>query len=89
MGQVHVNPDDLDRFARELRQFSAELQTSMKGLQSQFSRLGETWQDSEHQKYAQEFTSTMQTLRRFIDSSEQQVGKLQKKAELIRRFLGK
>ena len=32
MGQVHVDPDDLNGFARELRQFSAELQTSMKGL---------------------------------------------------------
>lgn len=87
MPQAIVNPEDLERFARELKEFNGQIQDSMTRLQGQFSRLGETWRDTEHQKFAQEFEQTMGVMRRFMATSSQQIPKLQKKARIIREYL--
>ena len=53
--QAIASPEELERFARELKQFNAQLADSMSRLQGKFANLGETWRDQEHQKFAQEF----------------------------------
>jgi len=85
--QAVANPDDLERFARELKQFNGQLAEAMSRLQGQFSRLGETWRDQEHQKFAQEFEQTVRVLRHFMNSADQQIPFLQKKARIIRDYL--
>src|SRR5256885_479051 len=52
----------LERFARNLKEFNKQLRESMSRLQGQFARLGDTWRDQEHQKFAQEFEQTMRLL---------------------------
>jgi hypothetical protein len=54
MSQAVAKPEDMERFARELKQFNAQLASSMKRLNGQFARLGGTWRDQEHQKFAQD-----------------------------------
>ena len=54
MPQAIVDPKDVERFARELKQFNNETRNRMKRLQGQFGRLGETWRDQENKKFAQE-----------------------------------
>ena len=53
MPQAIANPEDLRRFAAELKQFNNQLRESTARLQAQFVRLGDTWRDQEHQKFAQ------------------------------------
>ena len=87
MPQAIANPEDLERFARELKQFNSHLLDSMRRFQAQFNRLGETWRDQEHQKFAREFEQTMRTLYQFQRASEQQIPLLLRKAQKLREYL--
>lgn len=71
--QAIANPEELERFARELKQFNAQLAESMSRLNGQFANLVETWRDQEHQKFAQEFEQTMRVLHHFARTSEQHI----------------
>jgi uncharacterized protein YukE len=85
--QAIANPEDLERFTHDLKQFNAQLRDSMARLQGQFTRLGETWRDQEHQKFAQEFEQTMRVLHQFMRSSDQQIPFLLRKAQRLREYL--
>lgn len=85
--QAIVNPDDLERFARELKQFNNEIQQRTGRLQSQFRQLSTTWRDQEHRKFAQEFEQTMRVLQRFMKTSEVQIPFLHRKAQKAREYL--
>lgn len=87
MAKAIVDPDELRRFAQELKKFNGEVQSSVSSLQARFSALGDTWQDHEQAKFAQDFQETMKTLRRFIESSEQQTPFLLRKAQRIEDYL--
>ena len=88
MSQAIANPEDLERFASDLKTFNAQLKESMTRLNSQFQRLGETWRDQENQKFAQEFQQTVRVLNQFMRSSETQIPFLQRKAQRLREYLG-
>jgi len=85
--QAIASPEDLERFARELKQFSTQLRDSMSRLQGQFANVGETWRDQEHQKFAQEFEQTMRVLHHFMSSADQQIPFLLRKAQRLRDYL--
>ena len=85
--QAIASPEDLEHFAGELKQFNSQLQDSMSRLQGQFRRLGDTWRDQEHQKFAQEFEQTMRVLHQFRRSSDQQIPFLHRKAQRLRAYL--
>lgn len=81
-----ANADDLERFAHQLGQFISQLTVGMRGVRGQFAALGETWGDTSHQKYAQEFEHTMRTLDHFIQASNEHIPFLKRKAEKIRDY---
>ena len=85
--QAIASPDDLERFARELKQFNTQLRDSMARLNGQFANLGDTWRDQEHQKFAQEYEQTMRVLARFNQIADQQIPFLMRKAQRIRDYL--
>ncbi len=87
MPQAIANPEELERFARDLKQFSGQLNDSMSRLQGQFTRLGDTWRDQEQQKFAQEFEQTVRVLQQFQRSAEQQIPFLLRKAQKLRDYL--
>ncbi len=82
-----ADPEDIERFARELKRFNAQLQSSTSRLQSQFKRLGGTWRDQEHRKFASEFEQTMRVLHQFNRTSERHIPFLLKKARRLREYL--
>lgn len=87
MAKAIVDPDELRRFAQELKKFNGEIQNSMSSLQARFSGLGDTWQDHEQAKFAQDFQETMKVLRRFIETSDHQAPFLLRKAQRIEDYL--
>jgi uncharacterized protein YukE len=87
MPQAIVDPEELERFARSLKQFNAELGQRMSHLQSQFASLGDTWRDQEQAKFAQEFQQTVKVLHQFKQSADAQIPFLMKKAQRIREYL--
>jgi uncharacterized protein YukE len=82
-----VDPEQLKRFAGNLRQFTGQLREQSGSLQRQFSRLGDTWRDQEHERFAEEFTQMMAALERFASVSEEQIPTLQRKAAAIEQYL--
>lgn len=86
MPQAIANPEDLRRFSAELKQFNSQLRESTARLQSQFVRLGDTWRDQEHQKFAQEFQQTMGVLHQFMRIADEHIPFLLRKAEWIEKY---
>jgi uncharacterized protein YukE len=87
MAKAIADPAELRRFAHSLKHFSGELQHQLQVIQGQFSALGDTWRDQEHEKFAQEFTQTVQVLSHFLGTAEQHIPFLLRKAERIEDYL--
>jgi len=82
-----MDPEEVRRFAAELKRFNEEMQNRASALQARFNALGATWQDQEHEKFADEFITTMKTLRRFMEASQQHTPFLINKARRIEAYL--
>jgi uncharacterized protein YukE len=87
MSQAVVDPEELRRFAAELKRFNADLQSRMVSLKSRFQQLGESWQDQEQLKYAQDFEAASKSLKTFMEQTERHVPLLLRKAERIDEYL--
>ncbi len=87
MPQAIANPEDMRRFASELKQFNNQLRESAARLQHQFVLLGGTWRDQEHQKFAQEFEQTMRVLAQFMRIADEHIPFLLRKAQRIEEYL--
>jgi uncharacterized protein YukE len=82
-----MDPDEVRRFAEELKRFNGDLQQGMSSLSARFSALGDTWQDQEQMKFADEFRSTMKALKKFMEVSNAHGPFLMRKAQRIQDYL--
>ncbi len=87
MSQAIVDPGDLRRFAAQLRRFNDEMLNQMTALHGQFAGLGQTWRDKEHEKFAEQFEQTIQVFKRFVETSNQHVPFLLRKADRVEEYL--
>ena len=82
-----MDPEEVRRFAKELKRFTDDVQVRAGSLQARFAALGSTWQDQEHEKFAEEFITTMKVLKKFVDVSEKHAPYLLRKAQRIEEYL--
>ncbi len=82
-----MDPEEVRRFAQELKKFNTDLQNGISALQARFSALGESWQDQEQAKFSEEFKQTVKTLKKFIEVSNQHAPYLLRKAQRIEEYL--
>ena len=82
-----MDPEQVRRFAEELKRFNADLQERISALQARFASLGDSWQDEEHNKFADEFKQTMKAMRKFIEVSNRHTPYLLRKAQRIEEYL--
>ncbi len=87
MAQAIMDPEEVRRFAAELKRFNQDLQVRASSLQARFAALGSSWQDREHEKFSDEFVATMKALRKFIEVSEKHTPYLLRKAQRIEQYL--
>jgi uncharacterized protein YukE len=87
MSKAIVDPAELRRFANNLKHFNNELQHQLAVLQGQFAGLGDTWRDQEQERFAQQFGEAVLVLTRFMETSQQQIPYLLRKAERIEEYL--
>ncbi len=87
MPQAIVDPEELRRFARVLKEFSTVLRDRLAAISSQLAALGKTWRDQEHEKFAEEFAQHMRAMSHFLEVTEQHVTHLLRKAERIDQYL--
>ena len=87
MPQAVVDPEELRRFARNLRKFTADVEDRITVLGTQLVDLGKTWRDQENKKFAEEFEQHMRTITRFVEAANRHVPYLLRKAEIIEEYL--
>lgn len=87
MAQAVVNPEELRRFAVNLRQFNNELLNQMTVVHGQLVGLGQSWRDREHEKFVEEFEQTLQVMKRFVEATNQHVPFLLRKADRVEEYL--
>ena len=87
MAQAIMDPEKVRRFAEELQRFNTDIENRLVLLHARFTGLGETWQDQEHEKFADEFKQAMKALKRFIDLSKEHTPYLLRKAQRIEEYL--
>jgi uncharacterized protein YukE len=82
-----MDPEEVRRFAKELKRFNDDIQVKASSLQARFAALGGTWQDQEHEKFAEEFITTMKVLKKFTEVSEKHTPYLLRKAQRVEEYL--
>ena len=82
-----MDPDEVRRFATELKRFNDDIMLKAGALQARFTALGATWQDQEHEKFAEEFVATMKVLKKFVEVSEKHTPYLLRKAQRVEQYL--
>jgi uncharacterized protein YukE len=87
MSQAIIDPEEVRRFAAELKRFNGDLRERTGSLMARFTALGDTWQDQEQEKFSAEFIQLMKTLKSFLELSDRHTPYLLRKAERIQQYL--
>ena len=82
-----MDPEEVRRFAQELKRFNDDVQGKAQSLQARFAALGSSWQDQEAEKFSEEFLVTMKVLKKFVEISEKHTPYLLRKAQRIEEYL--
>jgi len=86
--QAHADPEEIRRFAMQLKQFQQDLAKRMSAIQGQLNHLGQSWRDNEHEKFQAEFEQAAIAVRRFLEASESHIPFLLRKADRLDEYLG-
>lgn len=87
MSQAIVNPEELRRFAQMLKKFNGGLADQMTALAGQLDNLSTTWRDQENRRFSEEFQRNLQMMGRFIESNNEYIPFLLRKAERIDEYM--
>lgn len=87
MSQAIVDPVELRRFASNLKKFNQELEERMASLRGQLQALGATWRDQEHKKFTDDFEQHTKIIGKYIETTNEHVPFLMRKAERIEEYL--
>ena len=87
MARAIVDPEELRRFAHDLKRFNTELYGQLSALHGRLLELGQTWRDQEQKKFSEEFEKTIKVLTRFVQASDHHIPFLLRKAERIDEYL--
>ncbi|MBS0265395.1 MAG: WXG100 family type VII secretion target [Planctomycetes bacterium] len=87
MSQAIVSPEELRRFAQMLKKFNTGLAEQLTALSGQLDALSASWRDQENHRFSEEFQRNLQVVGRFIESNEQYIPFLLRKAERIDEYL--
>ncbi len=82
-----MDPEEVRRFAKELKRFNDDVQVRAAALQARFAALGGSWQDQEADKFGEEFITTMKVLKKFVEVAEKHTPYLLRKAQRIEQYL--
>lgn len=87
MPQAVVDPDELREFARALKKFNDDLRDRTSRMNNQLNALAASWRDQEHKKFSQEYEEHVKLIGRFLETSEQHVPYLMRKADQVDEYL--
>ncbi|MAB83248.1 MAG: hypothetical protein CMJ24_07415 [Phycisphaerae bacterium] len=87
MAKAVVDPNELRKFANDLKRFTDELGTQMNVINTRSHSLGQTWKDQEQKKFMDEFEQAMRVLARFQVATKEHIPFLLRKAQRAEDYL--
>ncbi len=75
---VHVNADELEKFAREIKGFLETQQNATSRLREAFNRVKNSWQDDKCKEFENNFSDLLSRLSRFNDLAQGDINHLKK-----------
>jgi len=87
MSKADIKPADVKKFSKDLKSFNSTLKSDYSRIHSKLKQLGQTWRDREHKKFESEFDQTAKFIKKFLNSSEQYVLFLNRKAQAAEKYL--
>jgi uncharacterized protein YukE len=87
MSQAIVNPEELRRFAQQLKQFNSGLQEQMTALAGKMESLSTSWRDQENKRFAEEFEENLKSMARVVEVNDEYIPFLLRKADRIEEYL--
>lgn len=87
--EVYANPQRILSLADEINQFFDRLRTETEKMSDGFNHLGETWRDSEHQKFKHAFERLREELEKVGLEVSRREPELKEDAEHLIAYLNK
>ena len=87
MSQAIVNPEELRRFATQLKHFNTGLKEQMTALGGKLESLSSSWRDQENKRFAEEFERNLKSMSHFVEVNEEYIPFLMRKADRIDEYL--
>ncbi len=88
MPEIHADPEKMRQFAKTLTSSADQLQQVARSLSRALDNSG--WQDSERQRFEQDFKQTVKALSQISDKLKGQYAPaMQKKAAALEHFRGR
>lgn len=87
MAKAIVDPQELRRFAHDLKKFNTDLAGMTAMISNRMATLAQTWRDQEQAKFQEEFDATLKVMQKFIKASELHIPFLLRKAERIEEYI--
>lgn len=81
------DPEEIRRFAQDLKRFNDDLAHQLQVLRSRMASLSQSWRDQEQRKYEEEFDQTVRTMDRFSKLTAEQIPFLLRKAQRLEDYL--
>lgn len=86
--QVNINPEEIDIFVSEIRNFLESLSSSTNRLNHSFETLANSWQDRKRNEFEEQYRELLQVLKHFENNSEEKIQYLKSVSEHQKNYLG-
>ncbi|WP_154485726.1 hypothetical protein [Helicobacter pylori] len=83
---VHVNADELEKFAHEIKSFLETQQNATSRLRGVFNRVKSSWQDNKRKEFENNFSDLLSRLSRFDDLVQGDINHLKKLIPVQREY---
>ena len=83
MSKINADPQEILKFAQNLKSFHSQLDSMVSKLNANFKSLGGVWSDSSFKEYAERYQQGMKMINKFKTQSENDIPMLQKKAKAL------
>ncbi|MDP6601225.1 MAG: WXG100 family type VII secretion target [Phycisphaerales bacterium] len=87
MAKAVADPEEIRRFAHDLKRFSDELTHQLQVMRARMSSLSQSWRDQEQRKFEEEFDHGVRAMDRLAKATAEQIPFLLRKAQRIEDYL--
>jgi len=87
MAKAIADPEEIRRFAHDLKRFNEDLTHQIQVMRSRMSSLSQSWRDQEQRKFEEEFDHTIKAIDRFAKAGAEQIPFLLRKAQRLDDYL--